>query len=131
MDKDIKISREHPEAQIKHIVQGIVRKGLKPVPPKASISLRVDRDVLEWFRNQGAGYQSRMNAVLKAFKEASAGKSQEIPVLKQEKYKVKAPNVWPDHIIKLAGAWKDLPAAEEIFKNRRMKSIKLKEVRIK
>lgn len=72
-DNDIKISREHPEAQIKHIVQGIVRKGLKPVPPKASISLRVDRDVLEWFRNQGTGYQSRINAVLKAFKEASAG----------------------------------------------------------
>jgi uncharacterized protein (DUF4415 family) len=71
--KNIKITREHPEAQIKHIVQGIVRKGLKPVPPKASISLRVDRDVLEWFRTQGTGYQSRMNAVLKAFKEASAG----------------------------------------------------------
>jgi uncharacterized protein (DUF4415 family) len=73
MDKDIEISREHPEAQIEHIVQGIVRKGLKPVPPKTSISLRVDRDVLEWFRTQGTGYQSRMNAVLKAFKEASAG----------------------------------------------------------
>jgi uncharacterized protein (DUF4415 family) len=73
MDKDIKISHEHPEAQIEHMIQGIVRKGLKPVPPKASISLRVDRDVLEWFRNQGTGYQSRMNAVLKAFKEASAG----------------------------------------------------------
>ncbi len=72
-DKNIIITREHPEAQIEHIVQGIVRKGLKPVPPKASISLRVDRDVLEWFRTQGAGYQSRMNAVLKAFKEASAG----------------------------------------------------------
>ena len=72
-DNDIKISREHPEAQIKHIVQGIVRKGLKSVPPKASISLRVDRDVLEWFRKQGTGYQSRINAVLKAFKEASAG----------------------------------------------------------
>jgi uncharacterized protein (DUF4415 family) len=71
MDKDIEISREHPEAQIRHIVQGIVRKGLKPVPSKASISLRVDRDVLEWFRTQGTGYQSRMNAVLKAFKEAS------------------------------------------------------------
>jgi uncharacterized protein (DUF4415 family) len=72
-DNNIEITREHPEAQIKHIVQGIVRKGLKPVPPKASISLRVDRDVLEWFRTQGTGYQSRMNAVLKAFKEASAG----------------------------------------------------------
>jgi uncharacterized protein (DUF4415 family) len=32
----------------------------------------VDADVLEWFKAQGAGYQTRMNAVLRAFKEASA-----------------------------------------------------------
>jgi len=31
---------------------------------------------------------------------------------------VKAPKVWPDHIIKLAGAWKDLPTAKEIPKNK-------------
>jgi uncharacterized protein (DUF4415 family) len=70
-DNDIYINREHPEADFKHIVRGIVRKGLNPVPTKASISLRIDRDVLEWFKDQGTGYQSRMNAVLKAFKEAS------------------------------------------------------------
>ncbi|MGC1403221.1 MAG: BrnA antitoxin family protein [Thermodesulfobacteriota bacterium] len=70
-DKDIRITKEHPEADIKHIVKGIVRRGLKPVASKASISLRVDRDVLEWFKAQGAGYQSRMNAVLRAFKEES------------------------------------------------------------
>jgi uncharacterized protein (DUF4415 family) len=70
-DKDIRITKEHPEGDIKHIVKGIARRGLKPVPPKASISLRVDRDVLEWFRAQGRGYQSRMNAVLKAFKQES------------------------------------------------------------
>jgi uncharacterized protein (DUF4415 family) len=71
-DKDILLNVEHPEAELKHVVRGIVRKGLKPVAPKTSISLRVDRDVLEWFKGQGTGYQSRMNAVLKAFKEASA-----------------------------------------------------------
>jgi len=32
--------------------------------------LRVDEDVLTWFREQGAGYQTRMNAVLKAFRDA-------------------------------------------------------------
>jgi uncharacterized protein (DUF4415 family) len=65
------LSAEHPEADLKHIVGGIVRRGLKVVPPKASISLRVDADVLEWFRSSGAGYQSRMNAVLRASKEAA------------------------------------------------------------
>jgi uncharacterized protein (DUF4415 family) len=38
--------------------------------PKEPISLRVDRDVLAWFRNQGPGYQTRMNAVLRSFMEA-------------------------------------------------------------
>jgi uncharacterized protein (DUF4415 family) len=34
---------------------------------KQAISLRVDEDVLEWFRAQGPRYQSRMNAVLRAY----------------------------------------------------------------
>lgn len=38
--------------------------------PKAMISLRVDKEVLAWFRTQGKGYQSYMNAVLRAFSEA-------------------------------------------------------------
>ena len=39
------------------------------VEPKAKqpISLRVDADVLEWFRAQGPRYQSRMNAVLRSY----------------------------------------------------------------
>jgi uncharacterized protein (DUF4415 family) len=71
-DRDIKHSSEHPEASIKHIARGIARRGLKPVPPKASISLRLDADVLEWLKAQGPGYQTRINAILRAFKEASA-----------------------------------------------------------
>jgi len=70
-DKDIELSTEHPGADVRHIVRGIVRRGLKPVSGKASISLRVDADVLEWFRAQGPGYQTKMNAVLRAFKDAS------------------------------------------------------------
>ncbi len=65
-------TKEHPEADVKHIVRGIVRKGLKPAPTKALVSLRVDQDVLEWFKSQGAGYQTRINAVLRAFRDASA-----------------------------------------------------------
>lgn len=38
---------------------------------KEQISLRVDKDVLEWYRAQGAGWQTRMNAVLKAFRDAT------------------------------------------------------------
>jgi uncharacterized protein (DUF4415 family) len=70
-DQQIKLSNEHPELDLKHIARAIVRKGLKPVPPKELIALRVDADVVEWFKSQGPGYQTRMNAVLRAFKEAS------------------------------------------------------------
>jgi uncharacterized protein (DUF4415 family) len=61
---------EHPEADIRHIVGGLVRRGLQPLPPKAAISLRVDQDVLEWFKAQGLGYQTRINTVLRAFRDA-------------------------------------------------------------
>jgi uncharacterized protein (DUF4415 family) len=70
-DHEIKLTQEHPEAEVKHIVRGIVRRGLKALPAKASVSLRIDADVLEWFKAQGPGYQTRMNAVLRAFKDAS------------------------------------------------------------
>ncbi len=35
--------------------------------PKEAISLRVDKDVLAWFRAHGPRYQSRMNAVLRTY----------------------------------------------------------------
>jgi uncharacterized protein (DUF4415 family) len=70
-DKDIRVTSEHPEADLRHIVGGIVRQGLKPVRGKTAISIRVDTDVLEWFRAQGPGYQKRINLVLRAFMEAS------------------------------------------------------------
>ena len=37
---------------------------------KQPISLRVDEDVLSWFKQQGPRYQSRMNAVLRAYMAA-------------------------------------------------------------
>ena len=35
--------------------------------PKRLLSLRLDAEVIDWFRQQGPGYQTRMNAVLRAF----------------------------------------------------------------
>jgi len=62
----------HPEFDPKHVVRGIVRRGLKPVASKELISLRIDQDVIEWFKAQGPGYQTRINSVLRAFRDASA-----------------------------------------------------------
>jgi uncharacterized protein (DUF4415 family) len=38
--------------------------------PKATLNMRIDRDLLEFFRKGGRGYQTRINAVLRAYKEA-------------------------------------------------------------
>jgi len=42
---------------------------------KQAISLRVDTDVLAWFRKQGPRYQSRMNAVLRAYMQHESARS--------------------------------------------------------
>ena len=38
--------------------------------PKQAISLRVDPEVLDFFKSGGKGYQTRMNAVLRAYMDA-------------------------------------------------------------
>ncbi len=38
------------------------------IPPKKKpISIRVDEDVLDYFKKEGAGYQRRINAVLRSY----------------------------------------------------------------
>ena len=47
------------------------KKGKLRLPKsKPLISIRIDPDVLEWFKDQGAGYQTRMNAVLRMYMDA-------------------------------------------------------------
>jgi uncharacterized protein (DUF4415 family) len=43
--------------------------------PKQPISLRVDRDVLAYFKRQGPRYQSRINAVLRSYVVAMRNRS--------------------------------------------------------
>ena len=69
-DKDINLS-DLPEVSPEKFAKAIVRKGLKPVANKTQITLRLDTDVLEWFKSQGRGYQTHINTLLKAYKEAN------------------------------------------------------------
>ncbi len=69
-DADIVRDGDAPEWTPEMFARAVARKGLAPVPKKALLSLRVDADVVAWFRAQGAGYQSRMNALLRAYMEA-------------------------------------------------------------
>jgi uncharacterized protein (DUF4415 family) len=70
IDADIVRDAHAPEWTPEMFAQAVARKGLKTVPKKALLSLRIDSDVIEWFRSQGPGYQSRMNALLRAYMEA-------------------------------------------------------------
>ena len=37
---------------------------------KKPVTLRLDADVLEWFKSKGKGYQTRINAVLRSYVDA-------------------------------------------------------------
>jgi uncharacterized protein (DUF4415 family) len=43
-------------------------------PVKTHLSLRFDEDIVEWFRRQGAGYQTKINAVLRSYVQAHSAK---------------------------------------------------------
>ena len=64
-DSDIDVS-DIPKLDKRFFERAQVRLPKK----KRSVSLRLDQDVLEWFKHQGRGYQTRINAVLKAYVHA-------------------------------------------------------------
>jgi len=65
-DRKIDFS-DTPELTPEMFARAIVRRGLKPLPRKAQLTVRIDSDVLEWYRGQGPGYQTRINALLRAY----------------------------------------------------------------
>lgn len=67
-DEDIDFS-EIPEITPEMFARGIVRRGLQPIPPKKQLTLRMDSDVIEWFKKQGRGYQTKINSLLRAYME--------------------------------------------------------------
>lgn len=66
-DADIDLT-DIPEVTPEMFSKGVVRHGLKPIV-KRQLTLRLDGDVIDWFRSQGSGYQTRMNALLQAYME--------------------------------------------------------------
>ena len=64
-------AKDRPRGEVWRVVPRR-RQVVEPVA-KLPISLRVDADVLDWFKAQGPRYQSRINAVLRSFMTQSAG----------------------------------------------------------
>ncbi len=59
---------EDPDAQARDVDWARARLVLPQ--RKQSIHLRIDPDVLAWFRAQGKGYQTQINAVLRTYVES-------------------------------------------------------------
>ena len=69
-DEDIDYS-DIPKITPEMFAKGVVKKGgvvIRRV--KQPVTLRVEADVLEWFKARGKGYQTEMNAVLEAYVKA-------------------------------------------------------------
>ena len=67
-DKDIDFS-DSPALTPEQLARAVVRRGVRVKPNKLMLNLRVDADVLAWWRARGQGYQSEINAVLRAVME--------------------------------------------------------------
>jgi len=70
MTHDAVDTTEIPEISPEQFARALVRRGLKPSATKVQLTIRVDRDVLEWYRKKGRGYQTRINKLLRAYMEA-------------------------------------------------------------
>jgi uncharacterized protein (DUF4415 family) len=68
-DEDIDLS-DCPEITPEQFAKAIVRRGLPVAKNKAQVTLRIDSEVLEWFKSQGRGYQTQINSLLRAYMEA-------------------------------------------------------------
>jgi len=49
------------------------RTAVVTIPAKTATSMRIDSDVMDWFKAQGRGWQTKMNAVLRAYVRAHGG----------------------------------------------------------
>lgn len=70
-DKMFKEAKPAKDVLPKEFFDGITRargdRGRQKAPTKEQITLRLDPDVLEFFRKKGSGYQAKINAALREY----------------------------------------------------------------
>lgn len=64
-------TRDIPPVTPEMFAKAVVRQGLKAKDTQAQLTIRVDRDVLAWFKSRGRGYQTQINALLRAYMNAN------------------------------------------------------------
>lgn len=71
-DTAIRFTKDAPRTSPEDWAEAVAHRGLPLPVRKEQIALRVDVEVLAWFRAQGSGWQTRMNEVLRAYWKAMA-----------------------------------------------------------
>lgn len=67
-DKEIDAQIREDEDTARHLDKAWFEGASSTLPePKVSITIRVDKHVVDWFKGEGPGYQTRMNSALAAF----------------------------------------------------------------
>lgn len=59
-------------SDIPELDDGFFEKAELRVPEKKPVTLRIDEDVLTWFKSQGRGYQTRINKLLRQYMESQS-----------------------------------------------------------
>jgi uncharacterized protein (DUF4415 family) len=65
-DEDIDLS-DIPEITPEMFAHAVRRRNFRVIPRKKQLTLRVDSDVVDWYKKQGPGYQTRINSLLRAY----------------------------------------------------------------
>ena len=65
-DEDIDFS-DNPEVTPEMFARAVLRRNFEPIPRKKQLTLRVDSDVIAWYKKQGPGYQTKINSLLRAY----------------------------------------------------------------
>jgi len=50
--------------------ESFLTRPLVDLPRKELVSIRLDYDIVQWFRGKGRGYQTKINALLRAYIDA-------------------------------------------------------------
>jgi uncharacterized protein (DUF4415 family) len=62
---DFSDTPELTDEQLKQLKPSHYRNMANYKPVKKTVNVRLDADVIEWLKSGGAGYQTRMNAILR------------------------------------------------------------------
>jgi uncharacterized protein (DUF4415 family) len=65
-DEDIDLS-DIPEISPEMFARAVRRRNFRVVPRNKHLTLRVDSDVVDWYKKQAPGYQTRINSLLRAY----------------------------------------------------------------